>query len=95
MCSDNRLPASPPSNLRTRTRTRTDPKYRCVVIIAFQRMTSPPSLLRTRTRTRTRTGKKREEEGEEKTRGMYAGLIHGERKNKLNRTLNKKPKSIT
>ena len=57
-------------------------------------MTSPPSLLRTRTRTRTRTGKKREGE-EEKTSGMYAGLIHGKRKKKLNGQLHKKPKSTT
>ena len=58
-------------------------------------MTSPPSLLRTRTRTRTRTGKRAEGEGEKKTRSTYAGLIHGKIKNELNRTLNKKPKSIT
>ena len=37
----------------------------------------------------------RKEKEEKKTRGTYAGLIHGKRKNKLNRTLNKKPKSIT
>ena len=35
------------------------------------------------------------EKKKKKTRGTYAGLIHGKRKNKLNRTLNKKPKSIT
>ena len=56
-------------------------------------MTSPPSLLRTRTRTRTRTGKRAEEE--KKTTGMYAGLIHGKRKKKLNGQLHKKPKSTT
>ena len=37
---------------------------------------------------------KKGREMEKKTRGTYAGLIHGKRKNKLNRTLNKKPKSI-
>ena len=39
--------------------------------------------------------KGREEKEEKKTRGTYAGLIHGKRKHKLNRTLNKKPKPIT
>ena len=30
-----------------------------------------------------------------KTRGTYAGLIHGKRKKKLNGQLHKKPKSTT
>ena len=49
----------------------------------------------------TRTGhayaywKKGREEEKKKTRGTYAGLIHGKRKKKLNGQLHKKPKSTT
>ena len=42
------------------------PKYRCVVIMASQKMTPPPSNLRTRTGKKTPEG---EEEEEEKKQG--------------------------